>query len=134
MPTPPGRSLAATAVVLQVSPAPAEPLALLGTFLVGWAFFAFTAQIAASFVLADPPWRRAIVVGAPISAVSTALIQFDPAVAVAAGLVVDAAAIHLLYERRPRTTALMVALHYAASLAIVLALSTLIALLSTAPG
>ena len=122
------------ATVLQVAPAPATPLAFVGTFLAGWVFFAFTAQIAASYVLEDPPWRRAVVVGLVPAAASTALIRFDPLVIVAVGLAADAAAIHLIYGVRYRTTAVMVAIHYAATLALVLLVANLLALLSTAPG
>ena len=122
------------APVIQVAPAPATPLAFVGTFLAGWVFFAFTAQIAASYVLEDPPWRRAVVVGLVPAAASTALIRFDPLIIVAVGLAADAAAIHLIYGVRYRTTAVMVAIHYAATLALVLLVANLLALLSTAPG
>ena len=120
--------------ILQVAPAPASPLALLGTFLLGWAFFAFTAQVAASFFLEDPPWRRAVVVGLVPAAASTALIRSETVVILAVGLAADAAAIRLIYEVRYRTTAMMTALHYAATVAIVLLVANLLALLSTAPG
>ena len=123
-----------TVSILQVAPAPASPLALIGTFLLGWAFFAFTAQIAASFFLAEAPWRRAVVVGLVPAAASTALVRFDPVVILAVGLAADAAAIHLIYEVRYRTTAMMTALHYAATVAIVLLVANLLALFSTAPG
>ena len=132
--TPPIAPVLAAATVLQVAPVPATPLALVGTFLAGWAFFAFTAQIAASYVLEDPPWRRAVVVGLVPAAASTALIRFDPIVILAVGLAADAAAIHLIYGVRYRTTAVMVAIHYAATLALVLLVANLLALLSTAPG
>ena len=117
-----------------MAPVPASPLALVGTFLAGWAFFTFTAQIAASYVLGSAPWRRAVVVGLVPAAASTALIRFDPIVILLVGLVADAAAIHLIYEVRYRATAVMVAIHYAATLAIVLLVSNLLALFSTAPG
>ena len=119
---------------LQVTPAPATPLAFVGTFLLGWAFFAFTAQIAASFFLPGPPWRRAVVVGLVPAAASMALIRFDTLVILLVGLVADAAAIHLVYGVRYRTTAMMTALHYTATVAIVLLIANLLALLSTAPG
>ena len=121
-------------LLLQVTPAAGGPLAFVGTFLLGWAFFAFTAQVAASFFLEDPPWRRAVVVGLVPAVASTALIRFDTAVILAVGLAADAAAIHLIYGVRYRTTAMMTALHYAATVAIVLLVANLIALLSTAPG
>lgn len=119
---------------LQVTPAPATPLAFLGTFLLGWAFFGFTAQVAATFFLADPPWRRALVVGAPAAVVSTTLVRFPPGAILLVVLVVDAATFYFVYGEGPRRTAGMVLIHVAASLALVIALSTLIALLSTAPG
>ena len=119
---------------LQVVPEAGSPLALVGTFLLGWAFFAFTAQVAASFFLADPPWRRAVLVGFVPAAISMLLIQFDPLVIVGVGLVADAVAMDRAYGADRRTTALMVVLHYAATVAIVLFVSNLVALLSTAPG
>ena len=133
-PVPPVAPVPLLASVAQIAPVPATPLALVGTFLLGWAFFAFTVQIAASYVLEDPPWRRAVVVGLVPAAASTALIRFDPIVIVAVGLAADAAAIHLIYEVRYRTTAVMVAIHYAATLALVLLVANLLALFSTAPG
>jgi hypothetical protein len=117
-----------------VAPAPASPLAILGTLLLGWLFSAFTAQVAASFLLPDPPWRRALVVGVVPAAVTMALIRFHPLVIVSVGLVADAVAVRRVYGVPARTTAAMVVVHYAATVAIVLLVSNLLALLSTAPG
>lgn len=117
-----------------VAPAPADPVAFVGTFLLGWAFFAFTAHVAASFFLPDPAWQRALLVGLAPAAVSMALIRFPPAVIVALGLAADAVAVHSVYEVRYRTTAGMVVVHYAATVALVLVLANLVALLSTALG
>jgi hypothetical protein len=119
---------------LQVAPAPADPVAFVGTFLLGWLFFGFTAQVAASFFLAEPPWRRALVVGLVPAAVSMALIRFDPIVIIAVGLAADAVAVSRVYRVDRRTTVLVVVLHYAATVAIVIVVSNLLALLSTAPG
>lgn len=119
---------------LLVAPAPADPVAFVGTFLLGWLFFAFTAQVAASFFIADPPWRRALVVGLVPAVVSMALIRFDPVVIIAVGLGADAVAIDRVYRTGRRTTVMIVVLHYAATVAIVLLVSNLLALLSTAPG
>jgi len=118
---------------LIVSPTPATPLAAVGTFLLGWVLMAFTAQVAASFFLPDPPWRRAVVVGLAPAAVSMALIRFSPAVVILVGLAVDTVAFHLVYDARRRTTALMVVVHYATTVVLVLLLSNVAALLSTAP-
>ena len=131
MPVPTAVSALQTA---PVTPATGGPLAFLGTFLLGWAFFSFTAQVAASFFLGDPPWRRAPLVGLAPAAVSMALIRFDPIVIVAIGLVADAVAVNRVYGVGPRTTALIVVVHYAATVALVLVLANLAALLSTAPG
>lgn len=119
---------------LQAAPAPAEPVPFVGTFLLGWVLFSFTAQVAAGFFLPDPPWRRAPLVGIGPAAVSMALIRFEPIVIVAAGLAVDAVAIHRVYQAGPRYTAGMVVIHYASTVSIVIVLATLSALLSTAPG
>jgi len=119
---------------LQVVPQTGSPLALAGTFLLGWLFFGFTAQVASSFFLSDPPWRRAVLVGLVPATISMLLIQFDPLVIVAVGLLADAVAMDRVYGADRRTTALMVVLHYAATVAIVLFVSNLVALLSTAPG
>ena len=119
---------------LQVAPTLAEPLALVGTFLLGWLLFGFTAQVAASFFLADPPWRVALLVGFAPAAVSMLLVRFDPIVIVAVGLVVDAVAMDRAYGVGRRTLALMVLIHYAATVAIVILLANLAALLSTAPA
>ena len=120
--------------LLQVTPAGGGPLAFVGTFLLGWAFFAFTTQVAASFFLEDPPWRRAVVVGLVPAVASMALIRFDTVVILAVGLAADAAAIHLIYGVRYRTMAMMAALHYAVSVVFVAFFAYLLGLLSTAPG
>ena len=118
---------------LQAVPAPADSVALLGTALLGWLLFGFTAQVAASFFLADPPWRRALLVGVAPAVVSMLLVRFEPVVIIAVGLIVDTVAIHRAYGVDRRTLALMVLIHYAATVAIVILLATLAALLSTAP-
>ena len=81
-----------------VAPVHADPPAFVGTFILGWLFFAFTAQVAASFLLADPPWRRALVVGVVPAVVSMALIRFAPLVIVGVGLVAWTVGLYLLWE------------------------------------
>lgn len=119
---------------LQVQPTPGGPLAFLGTLVVGWLFFSFTAHAAATFFLGDVPWKRALVVGAVPAVVTTLLVRYPPALIIGVGLAADFAAFHVVYRIRYRTTALVVALHYTVSLALVLLVANLRALLSTAPG
>lgn len=112
----------------------ATPVALLGTFLVGWAVMAFTAQIAASLLLADPTWLGAAAVGLPLSAVSVVLAHASPVGTVIVAVAVDAAAFQLVYAERYRTTALLVVVHLAATIAVVVLLSTVASLLAAAPA
>ena len=119
---------------LQVEPAAGGVLAFVGTFLFGWAFFTFTAQIAATFFLGDVPWRRAVVVGLVPAVVNLALIRYQVALILAIALVADFVAIHMVYRVRYRTTALVTLLHAAASIALSVPLTYLIGLLGTAPG
>lgn len=119
---------------LQVQPSPGTPIAFLGTLLVGWLFFSFTAHVAASYVLGDVPWRRALLVGAVPAVVTLALGQLPAAAIIAVALLADLAAFHLVYRVRYRTAALAAVFHYVASLALVLLVTYGLGLLGTAPG
>lgn len=103
-------------MILQVPPSRGDPVSLLGTFLIGWVFFAFTLQVAATFFLKQPPWKRAILVGIIPTVVAMALIQFHPVVVITTGFIADAAAIRFVYGTPPRTTVLIAAFHFAAAI------------------
>lgn len=122
------------AVPAQVEPASGPPLAFLGTFLLGWAFFSFTAQVAATFFLGDVPWRRAVVVGIVPAIVNVALISYRPVSILLVALAFDFAAVHAVYRLRYRTAALVTVLHAAASIALGVTVTYLLALFATAPG
>jgi hypothetical protein len=124
-------SAAAAAVV---EPAAGTPLQYVATFVGGWLLFGFTAHAAATFVLGDVPWKRGLLVGLAPAVVTVALVRFDPLLIVAVGLAADFAAVHAVYRVRYRTTAFVVVMHYTVSLALVLLVANLLALLGTAPG
>ncbi|MFB6135141.1 MAG: hypothetical protein ABEJ04_00090 [Halobacteriaceae archaeon] len=117
-----------------VEPSSGGPLAFLGTFLLAWALFAFTAQVAATYLLGDVPWRRAVAVGVVPAVVNVALVRYSPAVIAAVALGGDFLAVHLVYRLRYRTAAAVTLLHAAMAVAFAVALSYLAALLGTAPG
>lgn len=104
--------------MLQVTPASGSAIGFIGTFLLGWAFFGFTIQIAASYFLDAPPWSRAFIAGIVPAAVTMALIRMPPPVIIGVGLIADAAAVRAVYDVDYRTTALMVVVHYAAAIAL----------------
>lgn len=119
---------------LQVQPSPGTLTQFAGTLVAGWLLFTFTAHVAATYVLGDVPWKRALVVGAVPAIVTVALVRYNPLVIVTVGLLADFAAVHVVYRVRYRTAALVVVMHYVVSLALVLLAANLLALLSTAPG
>ena len=125
----------ATAVAAgTIEPAAGTPLQFVATFVGGWLLFGFTAHAAATFVLGDVPWKRGFLVGLAPAVVTVALVRFDPLLIVAVGLAADFAAVHAVYRVRYRTTAFVVVMHYTVSLALVLLVANLLALLGTAPG
>lgn len=126
--------MAAPTVPLQVQPTPGGPLAFVGTLVVGWLFFSFTAHVAASYVLGDVPWRRALAVGAVPAVATLALGRFATAVIIVVALLADVAAFHVVYRVRYRTAAVAAVFHYVASLALVLLVTYGLGLLGTAPG
>jgi len=117
-----------------VEPAAGTLPQFVGTFLAGWVVFAFTAHAAATYVLGEVPWQRAALVGLAPAAVTVALIRYSPLVIVAVSLAADFAAVHAVYRVKYRTTALVVVMHYVVTLAVVLLVANLFALLGTAPG
>lgn len=125
---------AAATATAAVEPATGTPLQYVATFVGGWLLFGFTAHAAATFVLGDVPWKRGFLVGLAPAVVTVALVRFDPLLIVAVGLAADFVAVHAVYRVRYRTTAFVVVMHYVVSLALVLLVANLLALLGTAPG
>ncbi|MFC3477979.1 DUF7473 family protein [Halobacterium litoreum] len=119
---------------MAVEPAAGTLPQFVGTFLAGWVVFAFTAHAAATYILGDVPWQRAALVGLAPAVVTVALIRYSPLVIVAVSLAADFAAVHAVYRVKYRTTALVVVMHYVVTLAVVLLIANLVALLGTAPG
>ncbi|GAA0278746.1 MULTISPECIES: DUF7473 family protein [Halobacterium] len=121
-------------VVLQVQPAPGTLGQYVGTLVGGWLLFAFTAHVAATYILGDVPWKRALLVGVAPAVVTVALVRYNPAIIIAVSLAADFAAVHAVYRVKYRTAALVVVMHYVVSVALVLLAANLLALLSTAPA
>lgn len=121
-------------VVAQVQPAPGTLGQYVATFLGGWLLFTFTAHVAATYILGDVPWKRAVLVGLAPAVTTIALVRYTPLVIVAVSLAADLAAVHVVYRVKYRTAALVVVMHYVVSLALVLLAANLLAILRTAPG
>jgi hypothetical protein len=119
--------------VTQIEPVQGGPLAFLGTMLVGWLFFSFTAQIAARYLLGDVPWKRALAVGAVPAVTTVALGRYSVVLIAAVSLAVDAAAIHAVYRVRSRPAGPVAVGHYVASVLLAALVAYLLALFSTAP-
>lgn len=117
-----------------VEPATGTLLQFVATFVGGWLLFGFTAHAAATYVLGDVPWKRGFLVGLAPAVVTVALVRFSPLLIVAVGLAADFAAVRAVYRVRYRTTALVVVMHYTVSLAVVLLVANVLAILGTAPG
>jgi len=118
----------------QVQPAPGTLGQFVGTFLGGWLLFAFTAHVAATYILGDVPWKRAALVGLAPAVTTIALVRHSPLVIVAVSLAADFVAVHVVYRVKYRTAGLVVVMHYVVTLALVLLAANLLALLRTAPG
>ncbi|MFB6119806.1 MAG: hypothetical protein ABEJ68_01670 [Halobacteriaceae archaeon] len=121
-------------VAQSVAPAAGDVTAYVGTLLLAWAFFTFTAQIATTYFLGDVPWRRAAVVGVVPAVVTMALIRYPPALILGIALAADFAAVHGIYRLRYRTAALVTLGHIVASVALAVPLANLFELFTTAPG
>jgi len=113
--------------------APGTPLAYLGTFVVSWALFAYAAQVAATFVLGDVPWRRAALVGVVPAAVNVALVRWQVPVIVAVALAADFAAIRAVYRLRYRTAAFVTGMHAVVAVILGVGVTYLLELVATAP-
>jgi len=119
--------------VASVQPAPGTLGQYAGTLVGGWLLFAFTAHVAATYILGDVPLKRAAVVGFAPAVVTVALVRYSPFVIVAVSLAADLAAVHAVYRVKYRTAAYVVVMHYVVTLALVLLAANLFALLGTAP-
>jgi hypothetical protein len=120
--------------VAPVEPASGGPLAFVGTLLVSWALSAYAAQVAASFFLGDPPWKRAAVVGLVPAVVTVALVRYSVAVILAVALAADLAAVRAVYRVHYRTVALIAVLHVSVTIALSVTITYLLRLFATAPG
>jgi len=99
--------------LLAVSAQSPPPTAVLGTVGLLALFLSVTAHLAARNVLGDVPPSKALGVGIgpAIVSVGTELLSIPGGLGVLVALVVDAAAIHLLYGQPRRTTAYITAIH-----------------------
>jgi hypothetical protein len=129
---PPGLDLA-----LQTDPTGRGPLAVVVTFLLAWLFYAVTLHLAATFFIGEVPSQHAAKVGAVPAVVSILLGRYGvegigplPAgltflLALAVTLVADAIAISAVYRISWRPTAVLTALHFAFSVALVIPLNNI---------
>lgn len=117
------------AILLLGPPSGEDLVRVLATFLVGWVFFAFTLQIAASYVIEDPAWKHAFIVGILPTVIAIALIHLPPPVIIAIGLVVESIGVRVVYRRDFRTTVFMALLHFAAAIVLAMLTAYLVALL-----
>jgi len=117
-----------------VAPESGGPLAVVGTLVLAWAFFGFTAQAAATYLLGDAPWRRAAVVGVVPAVVTMALIRYDPPVILAVAVAADYAALSAVYRLSRRRATLLTLGHVVASVALAVPLANLVTLLGSAPA
>lgn len=124
----------AIATVLQLAPTSGGPVALLGTFLLTLAFYAFTAFLAAQYVLGSADVLPATGVGLVLAAVSLLLGPFGPAVAIAVSLAADVVAINRFFGLDRRETALVTLAHYTLSVVLGVALFNLARLLFGTPA
>ncbi|WP_135821761.1 DUF7473 family protein [Halostella litorea] len=120
-------------IVAQLDPAPGTPVAYVGTFLLSAAFYAFTAHIAARYVLGDVLARKALLVGVVPAAASLLLQQYGPAVTIIVTLLADFFAIRGVYRLGNRLAVLVSVIHYTVTAILGITIYNLVALLSTAP-
>ena len=106
------------------------PFAYAGTVLLTAAFYTLTAHIAARYVIGGTAVTRAGAVGVGLAVVSVALRPYGAVVVVPASILADAVLLRAAYREPPRTTALLVVGHLAASVVLGVALLNLIGLLA----
>ena len=121
------------AILLQVQPSAGTLLAIVGTFLVTYLFYATTAHIAARYVLGDVPVARALLVGIVPAVVSFLLQQYGPAISILVAAGADLVAIQAIYRLRYRTAAIVALVHYTVAAILGITIFNLVRLLSTAP-
>lgn len=88
-------------------------LAILGTFLLAWLFYAVTLHLAATFFVGDVPTQPAAAAALGPAAAGLLLVQFPPAVVAAVTLAVDAVAVRWAYALAPVGVAALTLLHFA---------------------
>lgn len=118
-----------------VTAVPAFPsaLALAGTILLYWLVYSYAAQVAAVFLLGDPPWRKAAAVGIIFALVNIALIRYDPLVVIPIALAADMAGFRVIYDVKTPTSILLGLFHAAVAILFTIPIAYLVTLFSTAP-
>lgn len=114
-------------------PAFPSPLALAGTLVLYWVVYSYAAQVAAVFLLGDPPWRKAAAVGTIFALVNIALIRYDPLVVVPIALAADMAGFRVIYDVKTVSAILLGLLHAAVAILFTVPIAYLLTLFSTAP-
>jgi len=102
-----------------------------GTFLALTVGYAFTVHVAARYVLGRTPVRRALLVGAVPALFSLALQRYAAAIVLV--LLVDLAAISLVYRISWKRAVLVALMHYAVTVVVTIALFNVIRLFASAP-
>lgn len=104
-----------------------------GTFLLYWFVYGYAAQVAAVFLLGDPPWRKAAAVGIIFTLVNIALIRYDPIVVVPIALAADIAGFRVIYDVKTATSVILGLFHAVVAIVFTVPIAYLLTLLSTAP-
>jgi len=112
-------------------------LAVVGTVLLGWLFYAVTLHLAATFFVGDVPTQPAAAAGVVPAVVSLLLGRYglgeqtlvspgvDFVVALVAILVADALAINYAYDLPWKATTALTALHFAFASVLIVALNNI---------
>ena len=113
----------------------ATPLSVAGTVGLFALFLSLTAHVAARNVLGDVPVRNAFAVGPLPAAIGFVSVTFgvDSYAALALAIVVDGAAIGVLYGRGALLTAYVTLIHFVVTVILGAVLFSLLLLLGTAP-
>jgi hypothetical protein len=128
-------SVVSASVTTAVQTVPAFPslLALLGTVVLYWIVYGYAAQVAAVFLLGDPPWRNAFTVGVIFALVNVALIRFDPLIVLPIALAADMAGFRVVYRVKYATAIILGFSHAVVAILFTVPIAYLLTLLSTAP-
>jgi len=100
-------------------------LALIVTFLLATLFYAVALHLAATFFLGDVPSQRAAYVAPVPAVVSLLLQQYGVPVTVVVTLLGDFIAISAVYRLKARSAAVLAALHFAFSVALLIPLNNI---------